>query len=87
MRYYAQHDENGKLIAIGTGAGSGVEVTETEYNALFAEIQVKAALVNKLYSGEITAEDVPEEWREEIERRVSERVEREAAIEEEIAKE
>ena len=78
MRHYALYDESGKLIAVGTGFG-GIEITEAEYNALLAEIREKAALVNQLYSGEITAEDVPAEWREEIERRVAERIEREAA--------
>ena len=73
MRHYAQYDDNGQLIAIGTGYG-GVEITEAEYNTLLAEIREKAALVNQLYSGEIAAEDVPEAWREEIERRVSERI-------------
>lgn len=81
MRYYAKHSDNGKLIAIGTGF-SGIEITEAEYNALLAEIREKAALVDRLYSGEITAEDVPAEWREEIERHVSERVEAEGEAEE-----
>ena len=72
-RHYAQYNEGGKLIAIGTGNG-GTEITEAEYNALLAEIREKAALVEQLYSGEITAEEVPEAWREEIERRVSERI-------------
>lgn len=73
MRYYAQYADSGKLTAIGTGAG-GTEIAEAEYNALLAEIQEKAALVNQLYSGESTAEDVPEAWREEVERRVAERI-------------
>ena len=53
MRYYAQYNDSGKLIAIGTGNG-GVEITEAEYNALLTEIREKAALVDKLYNGEIT---------------------------------
>lgn len=73
MRYYAQYTDTGKLIAIGTGAG-GTEITESEYNALLAEIREKAALVDKLYSGEITLADVPTEWKEEIQRRVDERI-------------
>lgn len=73
MRHYAQYNENGQLIAIGTGNG-GVEITEAKYNALLSEIREKAALVEQLYSGEIAAEEVPAEWREEIERRVSERI-------------
>ena len=81
MRYYAQYNDTGKLIAIGTGPG-GVEITEAEYNALLAEIREKAALVDKLYSGEITIDAVPVEWQEEIQRRVNERIAAEGAAEE-----
>ena len=73
MLYYAKYDKSGKLLAIGTGAG-GTEITEAEYNALLAEIREKAALVDKLYSGEITLADVPTDWQEEIQRRVDERI-------------
>ena len=80
MRHYAQYDENGKLIAIGTGYG-GVEITEEEYNRLLSEIREKAALVDKLYRGEITIDDVPAEWQEEIQRRVNERIDAEGEAE------
>lgn len=73
MRYYAQYSDDGKLIAIGTGPG-GTEITKAEYNSLLTEIREKAALVNKLYSGEITIDDVPEAWRDEIQRRVNEHI-------------
>lgn len=69
MRYYRQLDESGKLIAIGTGPGN-IEITEAEYNALLSEIQEKAAYTEKLYAGEITADDVPEAWREEVQANV-----------------
>ena len=72
MRYYKQ-TANNCIIAIGTGAG-GTEITEAEYNALLAEIREKAALVDKLYSGEITLDEVPADWQEEIQRRVNERI-------------
>ena len=81
MRYYAQYNDSGKLIAIGTGNG-GTEITEAEYNALLAEIREKAALVEQLYNGEITIDDVPTEWQEEIQRRVNERIAAEGAAEE-----
>ena len=81
MRYYAQYNDSGKLIAIGTGNG-GTEITEAEYNALLAEIREKAALVEQLYNGEITIADVPTEWQEEIQRRVNERIAAEGAAEE-----
>ena len=86
MKYFAQY-ENGILTAIGTGAGD-VEITESEYNALLSEIREKAALVDKLYSGEITIADVPTEWQEEIQRRVNERIAAEgAAAEQDISAE
>lgn len=81
MRYYAQYNDSGKLIAIGTGPG-GTEITKAEYNALLAEIREKAALVEQLYNGEITIADVPTEWQEEIQRRVNERIAAEGAADE-----
>ena len=85
MRYYAQYNDFGKLIAIGTGYG-GTEITEAEYNDLLAEIREKAALVDNLYSGEITIDDVPTDWQEEIQRRVDELIAAEgAAGEQEIS--
>lgn len=81
MRYYAQYNENNKLIAIGIGFG-GTEITEAEYNTLLAEIIEKASLVDKLYNEEITIVDIPAEWQEEIQRRVNERIEAEGLAEE-----
>ena len=76
MRYYVQFNDSGALIAIGTGPG-GIEITKEEYDILLSEIREKADLVNKLYSGEITIDSVKEEWQEEIQRRVNERIEAE----------
>lgn len=73
MRYYTQYNDSGKLTAIGTGYG-GTEITESEYNSLLSEIREKAAIVDKLYSREITIDDVPAEWQEEIQRRVDDRI-------------
>ena len=81
MRYYAQYNDSGNLIAIGTGAG-GTEITEADYNRILPEIREKAVLVDKLYSGEITIADVPEAWREEIQRRVDERIQADGEAEE-----
>ncbi len=81
MRYYEIYNENGKRIAIGKGDNMGTEIAEAEYNAILTEIREKANLVNQLYSGEITIDDAPEEWREEIQRRVDERIAREAEYE------
>ena len=81
MRFFAQYNNSGKLLAIGTGNG-GEEITEAEYNSLLAEIREKAALVDKLYIGEITIDEVPSDWQEEIQRRVDERIAAEGTAEE-----
>lgn len=81
MRHYAQYNSDGVLIAIGTGPG-GIEITEEEYNRLLTEIRTKAALVDSLYNGSITLEDVPADWREEIQRRVDERIAQQGTLEE-----
>ena len=73
MRYFSLHNGDHKLVGIGTGIG-GNEITEAEYNALLSEIREKADLVYKLYSSEITIDAVPTEWKEEIQRRVDERI-------------
>lgn len=79
MRFYAQYNEENKLVAIGTGAG-GVEITKDEYDRLLTEIIDKAELVDRLYMGEITIEDVPEAWQEEIQRRVEERIAQQGVV-------
>ena len=81
MRYYAQYDDSGKLLAIGTGPG-GTEINESEYTALLSEIREKADYVNRLYSGEIIIDDVPTDWQDEIQRRVDERSAAEGIAEE-----
>lgn len=81
MRYYAKYNDSRALIAIGTGPG-GTEITESEYNRLLTEIREKVALVDRLYSGEITIDEVPSDWQEEIQRRVDERIAADVAAEE-----
>ena len=81
MRHYALYDNKNNLVAIGTGYG-GTEITESEYNALLTEIREKIDLVDKLYSGEITIDEVPADWQEEIQRRVDERIAAEGIAEE-----
>lgn len=81
MRYYKLIEANtNKLIAVGTNCG-GEEITEAEYNELLDMIRTKSELVEKLYAGKITIDDVPVEWQEEIQRRVDERIAAEAEAE------
>ena len=77
MRYCAQYNDSGNLVSIGTGSSGGTEITEAEYNTLLAEIRAKAQLVDDVYNGVKTLDDVPAEWRDEIQRRVTERQEAE----------
>ena len=79
MRYYKMTDADGNLTAIGTGSGE-TEITEAEYTALAAEITQKAKLVAALIAGTITAEEVPEKWREEIVRRAEDTAQETAAV-------
>ena len=81
VRYYAQYSEDKKILSIGTGSGC-TEISEAEYNALLSEIREKAALVDRLYSGEITLGEVPADWQEEIQHRVDERIAAEGTAEE-----
>ena len=84
MKFFALYEDM-ELKGVGKFYGDFVtdfEITESEYNAILSEIREKAALVNKLYSGEITIADVPEAWREEIQRRVDERIAAEGSAEE-----
>lgn len=68
MRYYKMTDAEGKLTVIGTGSG-GVEISAEEYATFSDEIGQKTALVYALADGRISAEEVREDWREEIVRR------------------
>ena len=81
MRYYAMQNDSGKLLSIGTGSG-GTEITEAEYNALLSEIREKSAMADELYGGEITIDEVPADWKDEIQRRVDERIAAEGSAEE-----
>jgi hypothetical protein len=78
-KYYKQLDENSNIILLLTydfepniTDSSVVEITEEEYNAFQAESREKRNLVNLLYRGKITINDVPAEWQEEIQNRVNE---------------
>lgn len=55
MRYFKIYKQDGTLLAIGTGPG-GVEITESEYKYLEAEIEA-ASQPEEPDSDEISAEE------------------------------
>ena len=65
MRHYALYDGEGRMVCIGRGPG-GVEITKDEYESLSAQIKEKSELVIRLYRREITLNDVPEGYRDEV---------------------
>ena len=74
---------NGESITLGCGSSlGGEEITKEEYDALLVVVRAKTALVNNLYAGNITIDDVPSEWQEEIQRRVDSRIQAETEVKE-----
>lgn len=77
MFYFKFIDENGKT-QIGTNSVTvptgHLEITETEYNALLAEFQEHQSkiedYVQKVTSGEITIDEVLDDYREEVQARI-----------------
>lgn len=72
-RYFKKLNENGELVMLLTYDFEPnitdplmIEITATEYEAIGAECREKAELVNHLYRGKITIDDVPEDWQEKI---------------------
>jgi hypothetical protein len=74
VRYFVKYNDDGTLLAIGTGLG-GVEITEAEYGEMLEVIREKAALVECVLAGTISYEDIPADWRNEIKLRAAERLE------------
>lgn len=72
MRYFKEYDEKGGLICIGAGdALNGVEITQEEYEELLAQIEQAGVYAERIYRGEMSLDDVPEEWRENVQERVN----------------
>ena len=63
-----------KNLISGKCYRDGVEITAEEYSAAFEEIKAKTDIANQLYNGEITIDAVQADWRDEIQRRVDERL-------------
>ena len=79
MQYYKIYNDNGEMIAIGTDCG-GVEITREEYLLLETEITAKAIMVDAVLEGELDPSEIPNEWREEILRRVEQRRQEEPTV-------
>ena len=78
MRYYVEYAQDGTVKAVGIGPG-GTEITKEEYETQLAIILQKNDLTGKLYRGEITQADVPEDWRAEIAAAVEQIIEEQGA--------
>lgn len=73
MRYFKEFDENGKLHSIGAGdALNGIDITKEEYEILLEEFKAKTEYANKVYYCEITIDEVPEEYRADVQAEVDE---------------
>lgn len=68
MKYFAMYDDGGKLVSFGATTAKAVmgEITEDEYNALMVAHVAKTDYADRVYSGEIAIDDVPEEYRAEV---------------------
>ena len=76
MRYFKELNEFGYIDVIGAGdALNGIEITEQEYNSLMDEMTNKMNYIERIYSNQITTNEVPEEWKEEIQFCVDEMIE------------
>lgn len=72
MKYFANYDENGRLLSLQRGNRGGVAITAEEYNRLIAWILRINDLAYQVFNGEITMADVPEEDKAEVLIRVEE---------------
>ena len=67
MRYYKECNEKGFVIEVGAGdALDGIEITQEEYETLLADMEAKMQYTEQVYHQEIGIDEVPAEWREEV---------------------
>lgn len=65
MRYFINYADDGRVTEVGIGL-DGIEITQSEYEEQAVIIDQKNELMNELYRGEITENDIPAEWRDEV---------------------
>ena len=65
MRYYAEYSDSGAVLAIGIG-NNGTEITESEYNKLKGLLSSILPYAEKVFSGEVAIDDVPESIRDKV---------------------
>jgi hypothetical protein len=67
VKYFAIYDDE-KLVSFGKTSAEKPkgEITEAEYDALMAVHTEKRAYAERVYAGEITIDEVPEEYREDV---------------------
>ena len=80
-KYYVIRNDGNLVLGYGDSLG-GEEITKEEYDVLLAEVRMKTTFVNNLYLGKITINDIPTEWREEVQKRVDDRIKAEAEAKE-----
>lgn len=68
MKYFALYNDNGNLISFGTTSAQNVVgvITADEYATLKATQTAKLEYAQQVFNGEITIDDVPEEYREAV---------------------
>ena len=88
--YFRKNDKNGTIAQVVTydnvypkiSDPYMAEITKSEYMSIINMIREKNILVDALYNGEITIDDVPTDWQEEIQRRVDALIDLYGAIDE-----
>lgn len=81
MRYYKECNEKGFVIEVGAGdALDGIEITQEEYDTLLADMEAKMQYAEQVYHQEISIDDVPAEWREEVQYLVDRKIATEGAF-------
>lgn len=68
MKYFALYNDSGNLLTFGTTTAQTTvgEITQEEYEVLKAAHSAKIDYAEQVNAGEISIDDVPEEYREAV---------------------